>query len=305
VRRARITIVCDGRDALWEPESLETQKAAEAGYILERRVFDRVLAENAAEAGARVLVKTAVVGLNREGSRVVGVQARGPWGERSIAASVVIGADGVESRIGTWAGLNTALPPSDLMTCAQFLLAGIDIDPECMYFYLDQECAPGGYVWIFPKGHGRANVGLGMQADLARQPPIELLTRFVERRAFLAQGSIVTMIVGGVPVGVPRGPIVTDGCLLVGDAARQVDPLTGGGIAHAMAAGRLAAGVVSEAIAAGDVTGRGLSPYEGRWRADIGRRMERHYWLRAKFGPEERLSERFLRVFALSSGAGL
>jgi digeranylgeranylglycerophospholipid reductase len=305
VRRAKITVVRDGRDYDWQPtEMFDREGVGGVGYIVERRVFDRVLAEKAAAAGAGVVLKTAVTGLLHEGDKVVGVETSGPGGRRQVGAEVVIGADGVESRVGVWAGLDTTLPLADLMSCAQFLLAGIDIDAECTYYYLDPRLAPGGYVWIFPKGEGRANVGLGIQADLMVEAPIELLTRFVEGRPFLAQGSPVTMVTGGVSVGLPPAQLVNSGCMLVGDAARQVDPLTGGGIANAMKAARMAARVAAEAIAAGDVAREALRRYEAAWQGSIGRRMERNYRLRARFPAGERSGERFLRVFAMSIGAG-
>jgi len=299
IRKAEITVVKDGQERVWEPKTSETQGV---GYVLERRVFDRVLAERASQAGARVLVKTAAVGLLRAGKAIAGVRAEGPWGKKEIAARVVIGADGVESRVGPWAGLDTTLPQRDLMTCVQFLLAGIDIDPQCTHYYLDPVLAPGGYIWIFPKGDRRANVGLGIQTDLVVATPVDSLTRFVENRPFLSQGSAVTLIAGGVPVGLPPRRMVTDGCMLIGDAARQVDPLTGGGIANAMAAGRLAAKVAAVAIAAGDVSQASLSRYEREWAAGVGRRMARNYRLRTKFSPEQWQSERFLRVFAMAVG---
>jgi digeranylgeranylglycerophospholipid reductase len=305
VCRAQIAVVRDGKEHPWEAlTQLQGNDAVGVGYIVERRIFDRVLAEKAAETGARVLVKTAAVGLLWQGEAVAGVRARGPWGQKDISARVVIGADGVESRVGLWAGLDTILPQHDLMTCAQFLLAGIDIDPQCTYYYLDDQIAPGGYAWIFPKGEGRANVGLGIQADLPSPRPIELLVRFVESHPFLAQGSIVTFIAGGVPVALPPARLVTDGCMLVGDAARQVDPLTGGGIANGMAAGRLAAQVAVEAIAVGDVSRSHLRRYEDEWAAGMGRRMARNYRLRARFPPDQRVGERFMHLFALSIGAG-
>ena len=305
VCKARITVVREDRDHVWHPADIASNEAASGvGHVVERRVFDRVLAEKAVAAGARAILKTAVTGLLKEGDTIVGVETRGSWGARTIAADVVIGADGVESRIGAWAGLDTTLLVSDLMSCAQFLLAGIDIDPECTYYFVDPECAPGGYVWIFPKGDGRANVGLGIQADLMVEAPIELLTRFIERRSFLAQGSPVTVVTGGVPVALPPSSLVSGGCMLVGDAARQVDSLTGGGIANAMRAGRLAARVAAEAIAMGDVGHQTLSRYDKAWREGIGRRMERNYRLRSRFPPDQRSSERFLRVFAMSIGAG-
>jgi len=302
VGAAAITVVEHGRERTWAPAAPERADSS-VGYVLERRVFDRVLAERAAQAGARVLVKTAAVGLLREDDRVVGVRLAGPWGAREIASRVVVGADGVESRVGFWAGLDTTLPAADLMSCAQFLMAGVDIDPHCTGYYLDPDLAPGGYIWIFPKGDGRANVGLGVQGDITSAPPLELLTRFVEAHPFLSRGSVVTLIAGGVPVAMPPAALVTAGCLLVGDAARQVDPLTGGGIANGMAAGRLAAGVIAAALRAGDVSRAALLPYEQAWAGGIGRDMARNYRLRARFPPEQRTDERFMRLFALAIGA--
>jgi len=82
-----------------------------------------------------------------------------------------------------------------------------------------------------------------------------------------------------------------------------VDPLTGGGIANGMAAGRLAAGVVAAAIGAGDVSRASLQRYEQEWALGIGRDMARNYRLRARFPPEQRLDERFMHLFAISIGA--
>jgi len=299
IRRVSIALATREQEKTWASQVPSEQHV---GYVLERRVFDRVLAEQAARAGARVEVKTAALGLLLDGDAVKGVVAEGPCGRREIAARVVIGADGIESRVGAWCGLDTTLPLGDHMACAQFLLSGIDVDPQCTYYYLDAEVAPGGYAWVFPKGEGRANVGLGVEASLSTHSPLDLLTRFIEQRSWLAQGSPVTLIAGGVPVGLPPARIVTHGCMLVGDAARQVDPLTGGGIANAMAAGVLAGRVAAEAVAAGDVSQHALQRYEQAWNAGPGRQMLRNYRLRQRFPSGERMSERFAGVFAMAVG---
>jgi digeranylgeranylglycerophospholipid reductase len=293
--KAQVTVVEDETTVVRQAEGGK-------GYVLERRVFDRVLAEEAAKAGAQVMVKTAARGLLLEDGVVRGVVARGPAGIMEIECGVVIGADGVESQVGPWAGLDTTLPLRDTMACAQYLLAGIEIDPACCYHYIGQEVAPGGYAWVFPKGEGKANVGLGVQADQAADSALNYLTRFIEGQPHLARGSPVTLVVGGVPVGPPLPQLVTNGLMLVGDAARQVDPLTGGGIANAMMAGRLAAEVAAQAIAAGDTSAEVLALYEERWIARRGRKMARNYRLKERFGPDERTSPDFLRVFMVAVG---
>lgn len=273
----------------------------EVGYVLERRVFDRALAEKAVMAGAQVMVKSAVHGLIVDDGAVRGVMASRGDTTFEIEASVVIGADGVECMAGRWAGLHCVLPQSDCLVCAQYLLAGIDVDPACCQYYLGQELAPGGYAWVFPKGDGKANVGLGVQADFAEAPPLEYLNRFIAQHRFLEQGSPVTLVTGNVPVGLARGDIVGDGVMLVGDAARQADPLTGGGIANAMIAGRLAAEVAAKAVALGDTSRAWLGEYQTRWTEERGGRMARNYKLKNRFSPAQRTSPSFLRAFALAT----
>jgi digeranylgeranylglycerophospholipid reductase len=145
-------------------------------------------------------------------------------------------------------------------------------------------------------------VGLGIQADLSADSALNYLTRFIESQPHLAQGSPVTLVLGGVPVGPPLPRLVASGLMLVGDAAHQVDPLTGGGIANAMMAGRLAAEVAAQAIAAGDTSVEALDQYEKRWMAGRGRKMARNYRLKKRFGPDERTSLDFLRVFTVAVG---
>ncbi|HDN80686.1 MAG TPA: geranylgeranyl reductase family protein [Chloroflexi bacterium] len=316
IERAEFYTVAGGRT--------ELRMAGEGarGYVLERRIFDRFLAEQAALAGAHVAVKTAAVGLVIEGEKIRGVQIstglaqppRGCKGQSplpggvppeisTIEASVIIAADGVESRVARWAGLGTHLKLRDTLSCAQYLLAGIEIDPAAVCYYTGEEIAPGGYAWVFPKGEGRANVGLGIQPDVAREPAINYLIRFIESQPHLAQGSPVTLVTGAVPLR-PVENIVGDGILVVGDAAGQADPLTGGGIPFAMAAGALAGEVAAKFAGARRRRAlTGLEEYKARWEADWGRRLRRNYRLKERFSPGDRISHAFLRVFAVATAA--
>jgi digeranylgeranylglycerophospholipid reductase len=294
VERAQITVETAGA-----PLGLSAEGGK--GYILERRLFDRFLAERAAAAGAHIRVKTPALGLLFEGNRVAGVRALVDGTERSIGASIVIGADGVESWVGRWAGLTGPIQPRLHMTCAQYLLAGIDIDPHSLHYWIDAQVAPGGYVWAFPKGAGKANVGLGIQADCVRVAPAIALNRFIESRPELARGSPVTLITGAVPIGPAPDRLVGDGVMLIGDAASQVDPLTGGGIIPAMTAGRLAGQTAAAAIRAGCPDRARLEPYERAWRAGPGRALARNQRFLQRFPPTQRASEEFLRVFAMAA----
>jgi len=101
----------------------------------------------------------------------------------------------------------------------------------------------------------------------------EYLQRFVNSKEYLRGGSIVSIVVGGVPVVGPIQRSVAGGVLLVGDAARHVDPLTGGGIYNAMVCGRIAGRVVSEASVAGDFSEGFLMKYENQWKEEVGKKL--------------------------------
>lgn len=253
-------------------EMSEEMSGSEVGYVLERKVFDRMLAQEAAKAGAEVRVKTRATGLLLEDGQVRGVRIMHLGETWDVRARVVVGADGVESKIGRWAGIDTTLRPDEIESCAQFLVSNIEVS-DYSEFYLGKNVSPSGYVWVFPKGENCANIGIGMLGSSPGRNAVSLLQRFVAKK--YPRGKILEMVVGGVPVSGPLESCIRDGLMLVGDAARQSDPLTGGGIINAMDAGKIAGEVAAEAIKTGDTTTESLRRYEERWRAGMGAELQR------------------------------
>ena len=171
-----------------------------------------------------------------------------------------------------------------MMSCAQYVMTDIDIEPGCTDFYLGNEVAPEGYLWIFPKGDRTANVGIGITGKMSRDGARakDYLDRFVAKN--FSDGKIIEFIVGGVPVCRPLACTVSDGLMVAGDAARVVDPITGGGIGNALYTGRLAAQVASRCIEAGNCSREALMPYDTEWRASkMGVGIERNYKVKEFF----------------------
>jgi digeranylgeranylglycerophospholipid reductase len=194
----------------------------------------------------------------------------------------VVGADGVESKVGRWAGINTTLKPGDIEVCAQHLVHDNGINDDYCEFYLGNKIAPGGYVWEFPKGKKLANVGLGVLGSRSEPGlPMRCLKEFLRIR--MPEAKVLEIMVGGVPVSGPIETAIADGVMLVGDAARQSDPLTGGGIVNGMRAGVMAGEVAADAISRGDTSRSGLLAYEEMWRETIGKHISRNYNLKEFF----------------------
>lgn len=251
------------------------------GYILDRKQFDKFLAVRAVEAGAESVVGTFVHGLLMEDGKPVGIKAKGVQGGFEARAKLVVAADGVGSRVAGWAGLKTTLKHQDIETCAQFQMVGVDVESTgLLEFYLGSKISPAGYAWVFPKGEDMANVGLGVLASRAERRPIDYLKDFVARMPNVSKGKAVEINIGGVPVCGPLKQTVKDNLIVVGDAARQVNPLTGGGIDSAMRAGTIAGEVAAKAVKEGNTSEKKLKEYDKRWREVMGKRLERY--LKAK-----------------------
>ncbi len=245
-------------------------KGAEVGgLILERKVFDKHLAIESARAGTDIMVKTMVTGLIRKEGKVCGVVAKHMGKTMKIEADLVIAADGVESQIAPLAGLNTQRSPQDIGSCAQYEMVGMDVDPNYVELYFGKSIAPEGYLWVFPKGEGVANVGVGVKN--APHNAYHYLQKFTSQLA----ATPVELNVGGVPLSGMVDKTYTDGFLLLGDSAGQVDPLSGGGIHTTVECAKIAADIASEALEKNDTSARFLKKYEKRCNEEVGNNMKK------------------------------
>ena len=263
----------------WAPDDTEVVLGSrDVGFVLDRTRFEPALAEQAARAGAGIRIGTEAVGMERSngGWKVV---LRGPRGEETWTAKVVIGADGVETMVGRWAGLETRVAARDMESCAQYVVANIAFDPDAIYLHFGPSVAPGGYAWIFPKGVGVANVGLGVVALRSDGRNARAYLDDYVAKHFPA-GVVTGLTVGGVISGTTVKRTVADGVMLAGDAAHMINPLSGGGIINAMKAGRLAGRHAARAVRAGDASARSLQAYHDEWMELLGKSHLLYYRLK-------------------------
>ncbi len=256
--------------------------AGGVGFILERKLFDRELAKNAARAGAHVMVRTRATGLIVENGAVKGVKLNRLGENFDVRSTVVIGADGVESQVGRWGGINTALKLKGIESCIQYRMTRVDKPADTIDIY-PGSVAPSGYAWAFPKGEREANIGLGvLGSKLNGKRPVDYLDEFVSKN--FPEGQPVELVMGGVSVSDELKTIIANGLMLIGDAARHCDPLTGGGIIPAMEGGRIAGDVAVKAVQQHDPSSKVLKEYETRWHNSYGKMQKHEYKVKGFFG---------------------
>ncbi len=248
-------------------------------YVVDRKVFDWELAHLASKAGAHIRTRTSATSLIHENGQVTGVRITSMGKEYAIQCRLVIAADGTESQVARWAGLNTVPPMADFYVGFQYLLGGIRVDPTRCEYHRGVDLAPGGYAWVFPKGEDTANVGLVITANHAAQVSAQAyLDRFVAR--LFPKANILGTVAGGIPATGALKKMVTDGLMVVGDAAHQADPLTAGGINLGMIGADMAAQAAVKAFNAGDFSARTLCEYEKLWRDRFGVQHRALYQIR-------------------------
>ena len=250
-------------------------------YVVDRRIFDRTLAENAVRSGADILMRTRAVGID------IGMETRGRGRRRIlhvaiegepdvIEADVVIGADGVQSHIARWAGLDT---PDTILSGAQVSTVYDFEDPEFVEIF-PGSCAPGFFAWAIPY-HGSARIGLavrpgsGAGAGVWQESAWAHLKRLLSEHPVISEKcgpGIAGIALGGIPISVPQ-QTAADGLLIVGDAAGQVKPTSGGGVYPGAVCAKIAGKIAADAVLEGDTSVRRLSEYDKLWRARIGREL--------------------------------
>lgn len=263
------------------------------GYVLERKVFEKWLASEAIKEGARYMVKTQALGMERSGD-IWHVHIRTIEGEDVVDTPLVIGADGVESKVGRWAGLNTVNKITDYHSGIQFEMAHVNADARYIHLFFGREVAPLGYAWIFPKAFS-ANVGLGILEKGAKMRAYDYLIKFIkDNPEMFGRAQPIEINAGGVPVA-HFTEMVAEGVMLIGDAAQLVNPIHGGGITRAMHSSLMAAEVAGEALKKGDVSKDMLAGYEKMWADEYGERTRKLMKLRYFL---EKLEDKDFELFA-------
>ncbi|OPY28824.1 MAG: Digeranylgeranylglycerophospholipid reductase [Methanocella sp. PtaU1.Bin125] len=231
-------------------------------YVVERKIFDRELARQAVIGGADITISTRAERLRQvEGG--VQIDTEGPEGPAAINAKVVIGADGVKSKVARAAGLGR-LP--HVCSAIQVESEYEPRDPEFVEMFAGRSYAPGYFAWSVPTSGDCCRVGL-----IADENAHVYLDRLLKEHPVVSgkARSAVDLIVGGIPVGTLR-QTVADGVMIVGDAAGHVKPISYGGIYAGARCARIAGEVAAKAVQEGDTSARRLGEYEKRWRADLG-----------------------------------
>ncbi|MBS7655663.1 NAD(P)/FAD-dependent oxidoreductase [Candidatus Bathyarchaeota archaeon] len=255
-----------------EEKFIEISKSGEhswEGYIIDKPKFLKKLLDAATSKGVEARFRNKVVDVKRE-NNLMKVFVKENEEIENLMAKIVLGCDGYASLITKKFFNSTKI---EYISCFQYTLSRCDIEDEhALSFYLGYSTAPLGYLWIFPKGNGVANVGVGVR----KGSPKFYLDNFIQKHQSIFQKSEILSF-GGAPVIVSgQLPKVTnDNLMICGEAAGQVIPFTGAGIHTGIVAGKIAGVIAAEAIKNNDLSDKALMVYKKMFDEVFGRNIEK------------------------------
>ncbi|MCL1811023.1 MAG: NAD(P)/FAD-dependent oxidoreductase [Methanomassiliicoccaceae archaeon] len=239
--------------------------------LIDRADLDRKLADNAADKGAEIRYGTKYSG-HRISDKGVSISAGG--GE--TASRLIVGADGQNSKVAAAMGGNL---PKEYVYGIQADVRRRPEHDDVMTLRVGSEYAPGFFSWEVPFGD-MMRVGLCMNAGTGGSPN-DHLKRLLKTMG-VEKEDVVTKYSGKIPLG-GRPKTYGERTLLIGDAAGQVKPVSGGGLYPICKAAPILERTAAESLRENKTTAKYLSRYEKGWKKEIGKELSRGYKIRKIF----------------------
>jgi geranylgeranyl reductase family protein len=275
-----------GGASIWGPSLKRLRFAASEtrAFVIARDKLDCYLADKAVDGGARLQTGWKFTGMRDapgRGPKTSIIEFRTQDGRVEIASRMVVGADGVSSSVARSLKLKR---PIEILPAYETVVPFPQAEQDEVEIYLSHSIAPGFFGWSIPDGHGNIRLGVAMNArtGMNAKEGYGSLLKAVTKEYGRTLPSPTEVIVSGIPIGVVPKTVNQHG-LIVGDAAAQVKPLSGGGIYTGMRSAQIAADAASNALSSTEEFAERLLDYEALWRKEVGTELEKALFFRRLF----------------------
>lgn len=237
--------------------------------VVDRAKFDQAIVTHALKRGVRSFLGAKAVGA-RYANGGVEVVVDHDGEQKPLTASLLVGADGVQSVVAKWFKI---LRPKHILPGFEVEMTGVEGDPGFVKLFVGQKVAPGFFGWIIPSGEDTGRVGLCVREGNAFAY-LERMMREGPAAPFVKRAQPLLYIAGGIPLGFPRRTYA-ERVMIVGDAACQVKGTSGGGIYSGLRCAAHCATTALEALERGDFSSRQLRRYHRAWSRTVGKELRK------------------------------
>ena len=234
--------------------------------VIDRPIFDREIIKSSMEKGAELFLENSVISTQKNGEQIEIKTSQ----SNDVKCNLLVGADGPYSKTRDRFFLSQ---PTEILRGMGAEISNTRLDPNFVEIFVGENVAPGFFAWIIPTNeHGtEARIGLCIGPESTKPPLYYFSNLFKNKHSspFLENVKITKKIGGSVPFGALK-KTYSSNLLLVGDAAAQVKPTSGGGIYTGLLCGSYCSSVAIEALQKNNFTSQFLKKYHKLWSADIG-----------------------------------
>jgi geranylgeranyl reductase family protein len=260
-------------------QSFHIERNETQAYIFDRKIFDATLAKKALNVGVKILTETRALDfiVTNEGVKVLFTH-RGNTKQQK--AKIIVGADGANTMVARRVGLYSK-KTSELTLGVQKEVLGIKkLQKRTVELFFGQKYAPGFFAWIVPTGKESARVGLGVKPRLGVNPK-KYLDKFIMEHPTIKDKfegcSTNKTTVHIIPTGGTLHQTVSDGIMIVGDAAGHIKSTTGGGLYYGMLCAKIAGKIISKNLEASQdnvLRKTSLMEYQRLWQARLNKEIQ-------------------------------
>jgi len=261
---------------LISPDLKSSIVAQAEGLGINRYQFNQHLVKSALNAGVKIHDETIAVspifedyGEFRKLSGIITQDKKGRI--KKIKAKIVLDCSGVFAKIRNqlpkkWWVSEKVLNKDTAICYRETRILDYNLDELFVRAYFSNDIAPGAFYWIGCRDYRSLNIGIGiLRMPGYPNPRKQFYSKLLERHPFLKKGKISWKSGGIVPSRRPLDCMVGNGFVAIGDAACQVNPISGGGIGPSLFAGKLAADIINEALEKNDTSVESLWDYNVKY----------------------------------------
>jgi len=238
------------------------------GLVINRQRFDETLSQNAQTAGADLLTGYKVVSAKKQENHIsLAIQADEQT--LTVRCNILIGADGSHSHIRSIFGFPK---PKEILQGIGAELSDTTLDPRFVHIFVGRSVAPGFFAWVIPTNTHGTTARIGLCIGKKSNHPLQHYYTTLLQQPLLEGTTMMKRFGGTIPLG-PLKKTVDDHVMIVGDAAAQVKPTSGGGIYSGLLCATQCAIVAEEAVQKQQFDGEFLKHYHRSWAKEIGREL--------------------------------
>jgi geranylgeranyl reductase family protein len=236
--------------------------------VIDRHRFDETIAAHAKAAGAELFLEHKVTTAKVHENRVQ-IELQHQDKTTYAQSKIIIGADGPHSVIRNVFGFPQ---PTESLQGIGAEITDVDLDCRFVHIFTGRKIAPGFFAWVIPTNQEGTQARIGLCIGKKHDHPLPHYLTVLLQHPLIKDASVLKRFGGAIPLG-PLKKTVDSHVMLVGDAAAQVKPASGGGLYPGLLCARHCATIAEHAIQQNEFTLESLGEYHTLWSKDIGREL--------------------------------